>query len=82
MDRELGNKEGNRTGFTFKTLEEGTATHVYAAFDREIIKVNGAYLLDAHVAPPDEIKPYAIDRNEAEKLWELSEDIVGEKFAI
>lgn len=29
----LGNSEGWRDGFKFKTLERGVATHIYAAFE-------------------------------------------------
>lgn len=41
---------------------------------------NGAYLLDGHLAPNDEVKPYAADTKEAEKLWKLSEELVQENF--
>ncbi|KAK2756168.1 hypothetical protein FQN54_005576 [Arachnomyces sp. PD_36] len=68
--------------FLLISIEEGTSTHVYAAFDPEIEGVNGAYLMDAGIAPEKEIKPYAVDKTEAAKLWKLSEDIVGQKFEI
>lgn len=82
LDQKLGNKEGDRKEFPIISLEEGISTHVYAAFDPEIVKVNGAYLLDAAVAPEAEIKPYAVDKREAERLWKVSEEIVGQEFAI
>lgn len=82
LDRELGNKEGQLTDFPLISLEEGTSTHVYAAFDPEIVKVNGEYLQDAQVAPEEDVKPYAVDKEEAEKLWKVSEEIVGEEFVI
>ena len=43
---------------------------------------NGAYLQDCHVADPwtDTIKPWATDKVEAEKLWKLSEKLVGQEF--
>ena len=42
----------------------------------------GPYLEDCHVADPyvDTIKPYAQDRIEADKLWKLSEELVGHRF--
>ncbi|KAF8886636.1 hypothetical protein CPB84DRAFT_1816715 [Gymnopilus junonius] len=43
---------------------------------------NGAYLLDCRIADPltDMIKPWATSPFEAEKLWRLSEELVGQKF--
>lgn len=43
---------------------------------------NGAYLQDCHVADPwtDTVKPWATDKVEAEKLWKLSEKLVGQEF--
>ena len=43
---------------------------------------NGTYLTDSHVADPytDTVKPYAVDGVEADRLWKLSEELVGEKF--
>lgn len=47
-----------------------------------MIEKNGSYLLDAHVADPftDYVYPWATSSIEAEKLWRLSEELVGEKF--
>ena len=100
MDKELGNKEGEREEFVIKQIDEGTATHVVGAFDPRIAGMplrlkkyryarytltisdyNGAYLLDGHLAPDDEIKPYAVDPKEAERLWKLSESLVEEDLA-
>lgn len=43
---------------------------------------NGAYVQDNHIANPyvETIKPHAKDPVEAERLWKLSEQIVGQKF--
>ncbi len=43
---------------------------------------NGAYLLDCRVGDPyvDTIMPWATSSIEAERLWRLSESIVGQKF--
>jgi hypothetical protein len=43
---------------------------------------NGAYLIDSHVADPlvDTVKPWAISKFEAERLWKMSEELVGQKF--
>jgi hypothetical protein len=44
---------------------------------------NGKYLIDCHVADPwvDTVKPWATSAIEAERLWKLSEELVGEKFS-
>lgn len=44
---------------------------------------NGAYLQDCHIADPwtDTVKPWATDKVEAEKLWKLSEKLVGQEFS-
>ncbi|TLD19781.1 hypothetical protein PspLS_09530 [Pyricularia sp. CBS 133598] len=77
----------------FKTLDEGVATHIYAAFEPGLKGMllffppsfchhNGAYLVDCHVADPsvDFVMPWATSEVEAERLWKLSEELVGEKF--
>jgi NAD(P)-dependent dehydrogenase (short-subunit alcohol dehydrogenase family) len=62
-----------------KTIPEGTATHMVAAFDPNIAAESGSYLADCQLAM-DRAKPYAKDDTEAEKLWAWSEQIVGQKF--
>lgn len=44
---------------------------------------NGAYLVKSHVADPlfDTVKPWATSPVEAERLWKLSEKLVGQEFA-
>lgn len=41
---------------------------------------NGAYLSKGTIAAPEEILNYAVDKENAERLWKLSEKIVGETF--
>ncbi|RBR11839.1 hypothetical protein FVER53590_09676 [Fusarium verticillioides] len=79
--RERGNSEG-WTAIPPVPVEVGAATHAFAAFDPNIKASNGAYLLEARVADPfvDTVKAWARDAIEAEKLWRLSEDLVGQKF--
>ncbi|BCS20892.1 putative short-chain dehydrogenase [Aspergillus puulaauensis] len=82
LDKSLGNAEGWR-GFRLKTDQEGAATTVYAAFEPALQENNGAYLQDCHIADPwtDTVKPWATDKVEAEKLWKLSEKLVGQEFS-
>lgn len=44
---------------------------------------NGAYLLDTRIADPyaDTVKPWATSPVEADRLWKLSETLVGQKFS-
>jgi hypothetical protein len=79
LDQELGNVEGKRQ-VKFKSISQGTATHVYASFDPEIASHNGAHLLDCRLAKPEEIRSKANDPEQAERLWRLSEQIVGQDF--
>ncbi|KAF7122185.1 hypothetical protein CNMCM5793_000142 [Aspergillus hiratsukae] len=82
LDRAQGNPEGWK-GIDPKPLETGVATHIYAAFDPDLAEHNGKYLTDCHVADPwvDTVKPWATSQIEAERLWKLSEELVGEKFS-
>ncbi|KAI0885485.1 NAD(P)-binding protein [Annulohypoxylon maeteangense] len=80
-DQELGNKEG-WSAFKPKSTQAGAATHVFAAFSPSLKDYNGAYLQDCQVADPwvHTVKPWATSSIEAEKLWKLSEKLVGQEF--
>lgn len=64
---------------TFKTVEQGAATSVYAAVSPELEGRGGLYLEDSHVAdvtPGDGsagYAPWAMNADEASRLWEWSE---------
>ncbi|EFQ32432.1 WW domain-containing oxidoreductase [Colletotrichum graminicola] len=81
MDRSLGNKEG-WAEFKWKTPDEGSATHVYASFEPSLKDNNGAYLENSHIADPwvETVKPWGTSPVEAERLWKLSEKLVGQEF--
>ncbi|KAL0943162.1 short-chain dehydrogenase reductase family [Colletotrichum truncatum] len=70
--------------FKFKTPDQGVATHIYAAFspDLKATDVNGKYFQDCHVADQynEEVYPWATDKTDADRLWKLSEKLVGEEF--
>ena len=59
-----------------KTMQQGCATTLVAALDPSIESKSGAYLDDGDVAPK---QPDAAQGDE-ERLWALSEKLVGEKF--
>jgi NAD(P)-dependent dehydrogenase (short-subunit alcohol dehydrogenase family) len=75
------------SGMQFKSVEAGAATAVFTATAPELEGRGGLYLEDCHVAEvndaPDAlegVKSYALDTNNAERLWALSEKLVGERF--
>ena len=96
----MGNAAGWRTGFPYKTVQHGIATHAVAAFDPSIAgecstysderhqgnKIltctdhNGSYLAESQIVPVVNISSWARDKVEAEKLWKLSEKLVGQDF--
>ncbi|KAG7151005.1 Short-chain dehydrogenase TIC 32 like protein [Verticillium longisporum] len=71
-----------KTGGNFKDLDEGVATHVFAAFDPTIAKNNGGYFDDCQLADPfkEQVYPWATSKPDAEMLWTLSEKLVGQEF--
>jgi NAD(P)-dependent dehydrogenase (short-subunit alcohol dehydrogenase family) len=76
----------NNTKVVWKTIPQGAATEVWAAISPELAGVSGKYLDDCQVAPlaADGRSPgyfaYAVDPDAAEKLWDVSERIVGQRF--
>lgn len=83
MDNLYGNKWlWGMAEMHIKDLDQGAATHVFAAFDTSIAEHNGAFLNDCHVADPDqeEVYPWATSKVDAERLWKLSERLVGREF--
>jgi NAD(P)-dependent dehydrogenase (short-subunit alcohol dehydrogenase family) len=76
-------------GMKFKSVEAGAATSVFAATAPELEGRGGLYLEDCHVAAVndapdalDGVKSYALDAQNAERLWEVSAKLVGERFAL
>lgn len=73
--------------FTYKTLGAGASTSLVAALDPKLGvgetkdgKENyGVFLVDCQIS--HNALPLALSNSEAEKLWDLSEKLVNEKFA-
>ncbi|RVX66160.1 hypothetical protein B0A52_09889 [Exophiala mesophila] len=69
-------------GFAWKTLPEGASTTMVAALDPKLQRPgsdgHGYFLNNCQIGS---VAPHATDETDASKLWELSEDLVGEKFA-
>ena len=70
----------------FKTIPQGAATTVWAATASELEGRGGLYAEDCHVASIDDetpaggVRSYALDRDDSDRLWALSEKLVGGKF--
>ncbi len=77
-------QEGHNTS-NFKTPEQGAATSVWAAVGQELEGVGGRYLENCQEATPHEpgmpgnrgYLPYALDPERAERLWTVSQEMVG-----
>jgi NAD(P)-dependent dehydrogenase (short-subunit alcohol dehydrogenase family) len=69
----------------FKTPEQGAATQVWAATSPQLADLGGVYLEDCDVAglrTSDDmtakgVYPYAVDPDEAARLWSLSAELTG-----
>ncbi|KAH8911423.1 NAD(P)-binding protein [Coniochaeta sp. PMI_546] len=66
-----------------KTLQQGCATTLRAALDPELTSQDGVWLVDAELSTdPTWIESWSLDEDDAERLWKLSEELVGEKFEL
>lgn len=77
-------EEGNLLNRSFKTPEQGAATHVWAATSPQLAGAGGVYCEDCDIAEPaDEaefrggVRAYARDPEQAERLWALSAELTG-----
>ncbi len=69
-----------------KTVPQGAATSVWAAFVASGDEVGGRYCEDCHVGEVEDnayrgVRSYAVDPASARALWAMSERMVGESFA-
>jgi hypothetical protein len=65
----------------FTGASEGASTLITAMVDPTIEKSNGAYLHHNAVAD-EELTSHILNRENWTKLWELSEKLIGEPFAV
>lgn len=73
-------KQNNMPSFDYKSQQEGASTILVAAFDPALVSSNGAYLDHCQIGIP--LKPFAADPVAAEKLFGLSEELVGESLVV
>lgn len=70
----------------FKTIPQGAATTCWVATAKELDGRGGIYAEDCHVASVDDrsstagVRSYALDAGTADRLWSLSEELVGARF--
>ena len=75
------------SGYVFKTLEQGAATSVFVAVSPQLEGVSGRCFADCKEAPVVEpgaaggrgfgVAAYAIDPDNARRLWDLSLQLLG-----
>ncbi|KAF8193886.1 NAD-P-binding protein [Mycena galopus ATCC 62051] len=70
----------DQSKFKFKTIPQGAATTLVAAFDSRLSDTPGVYLDDC-VENNAGVAPHSSDPVMAQKLWTLTEKLVGEPFA-
>jgi NAD(P)-dependent dehydrogenase (short-subunit alcohol dehydrogenase family) len=78
-------EHGNLIASGFKTPEQGAATQVWAATSPQLEEMGGVYCEDcdiAEVVPADDttaggVREYAIDPEQASRLWRLSAELSG-----
>lgn len=76
---------GDPADSTFKTTAQGAATQVWAATAPQLDGMGGLYCEDCDVAklwttdsaPFDGVRDYAVDPDQAERLWALSAELTG-----
>ncbi|MFJ8487377.1 SDR family NAD(P)-dependent oxidoreductase [Streptomyces sp. NPDC094038] len=67
----------------FKTPEQGAATQTWAATSAQLADMGGVYLEDCDVAEPAVegatagVKAWAVDPEQAARLWDLSAELTG-----
>ncbi len=80
-------EERGQTEMKMKSIPAGAATQVWAVTAPELEGRGGLYLEDCHVAEVDDgakategVRSYAVDAGNAKRLWEVSEQMVGQRF--
>ena len=56
----------------FKNSHEGAQTTIYCAVDENITSLSGMYFSDC---APKKMLPHALNKNDAKKIWEISEKL-------
>lgn len=81
-----GKDDGDGGPGAFKSIPQGAATTVYAATSSDLDGLGGRYLEDCQLAAKagegaaGGVESYAVDPDAAQRLWLLSEELVGQSF--
>ncbi|KAJ6257489.1 hypothetical protein Dda_7274 [Drechslerella dactyloides] len=67
----------SKYNFNYKELNQGVSSQIMAAFSPGILDQNGAYIYDCQI---QEAAEHARSLEDANRLWAMSEEMVGEKF--
>ncbi len=73
---------------SLKTIPQGAATTVWCATSPQLHTIGGVYCEDADIAAltthvtTGGVEPYSLDKEQAERLWKLSEEMTGIPFTI
>ncbi|KAF7298504.1 Short-chain dehydrogenase/reductase family protein [Mycena kentingensis (nom. inval.)] len=65
----------------WKTLSQGAATPIAAAFDPRLDGDSGSYIVDC-VVKNEAATTFALSPDTGRRLWDLTEDALGEKFEL
>ena len=65
---------------TPKSIDGGAATIIAAAFTPDVEAFNGGYWKDCQKSETKEEAPWTKGQDNADRLWKLSESLVGQKF--
>ncbi len=78
----------SRPDVFYKSVPQGAATSVWAATSPDLADRGAIYLEDCHIAEltdnPEQrggVRSYALDTDKADRLWEISENLVGTTFS-
>jgi NAD(P)-dependent dehydrogenase (short-subunit alcohol dehydrogenase family) len=82
-------RTGRSEGLKYKSVQAGAATTVWAAVTPQLAARGGLYLEDCAIGVLNDdpgfggggYRSYATDAQAAERLWSVSEQLVGERFA-
>ncbi len=80
----------DETNAQYKSVEQGAATSIWCATSTQLNDLGGVYCEDCDIAmavaadstSPVGVRPWAIDFQLAQRLWALSEKLIGIKFEI
>lgn len=69
--------DGNGINPDFKTTAQGAATATWAATSPQLVEKGGVFCADCDIVPADDVAAWAIDAEEAVRLWDLSVELTG-----